>query len=382
MKLAVVTSIPTPYRDPFWGVVSALPHVDLDVYYCAQGKSDRPWTIDWNQDFNHFSLPSRNLLPFRRADAAAFWVDGLQKRLCDGNYDAVIIGGYNHPCMLFAMWTCRKRNVPFFLVCETYQIRNRGLSRLRRLFVQRLCRIAAGGLPTGTLATRFLRAHGMPKSRTIRMPNVPNVPEWTRNVAQQRTDQSTLRKSLGVAEGSDVVVFVGRLIKKKRPELLIRAFAAAAVPKAVLVLVGDGPLIDDCRKIAAELTISDRVLFPGFCQRDEIERWFAISSLFVLPSSETWGVAAIEAQASGLPVILSDEVGSHPEVVRTPANGEVVPAGSSTLLSEAIVRCLSRHHCPDAVLQAATQLETEFRYSTLAVRLIDGIRNNISANFS
>ena len=378
MKLAVVTSIPTPYRDPFWGVVSALPHVDLDVYYCAQGKDDRPWSIDWNQDFHHISLPSRNLLAFRGAGAAAFWVDGLQQKLRAGQYDAAIIGGYNHPCMLYAMRTCRKENIPFFLACETYQIRKRRFSRFRKMFVQQLCRIAAGGLPTGTLASQFLRVHGMQDERMIRMPNVPNVPEWTRNVARRRAAGSTLRRSLGVGQDTEIVVFAGRMIKKKRPDLLVRAFASARLSKAVLVLIGDGPLIDDCRNIAVDLAISDRVVFPGFCQRDDIERWFAISSLFVLPSSETWGVAPIEAQASGLPLILSDEVGCHPDVVRNPVSGEVVPAGCEASLGAAIARRLSRVQSPEDVLKAATQLETEFQYSILADRLIDGIQNMIS----
>ncbi len=374
MRIAVVTAIPTPYRDPFWGRVNAIGGVELDVFYCAAGKPDRPWQVDWPRDFNYFEMPSWNLARFRGADASAYWVPGLQAKLRRGSYDAAIIGGYNHPCMLASMRTCRKRGVPFFLVCETHRVASQGRFNPRRSFVRWICRLATGGLPTGTLATRFLEAHGLPEDKTIRMPNVPDTTSWTAEVGMLRRSGTGLHDKLGVSDGDRIVTFVGRMIPKKRPDLLIRAFAEVDIRDSVLVLIGDGPLLAQCRELAASLGVADRVRFPGFCARSEIQEWFAVSRLFALPSTETWGVAGIEALASGLRVILSDGVGSHPDVVRNPSDGWVVPAGQVAPLVEALRAGLAGDFDPAGVVAEAAHLRSEFQYDVLSGRLVDGLR--------
>ncbi len=72
IRVAVVTPIPTPYRDPFFNVVAAKPDVSLDVFYCSAGKADRPWDGQWRRDYHAEVLPGRNLLWFRGADASCY----------------------------------------------------------------------------------------------------------------------------------------------------------------------------------------------------------------------------------------------------------------------------------------------------------------------
>ena len=107
-----------------------------------------------------------------------------------------------------------------------------------------------------------------------------------------------------------LIIYVGRLVSKKGVRLLIEAFASCKFAGgATLAIVGDGPerirLEQQCRRLG----VADRTLFVGFQQPDVILKWYAMVDLFVLPSSETWGVAPIEACAAGLPVIVSDAVG-------------------------------------------------------------------------
>lgn len=354
--------------------------VELDVYYCATGKPDRPWQVDWPRDFNYMELPSWNLAGFRGADASAYWVPGLQARLASGDYNAAIIGGYNHPCMLAAMRTCRRRSIPFFLVCETHRVSAAKWYSPRRAFVRWVCRLATGGLPTGTLATKFLRLHGMEEEKTIRMPNVPDTESWAAEVQTLRHSRSSLSRKLQIPEDVPVAVFVGRMIDKKRPDLLVEAFAKACIPDSVLVLIGDGPLRARCVDLASSLGLAGQVRFPGFVNRAEIQEWFAMSRVFVLPSTETWGVAGIEALSSGLRVVLSDGVGSHPDLIRSPSDGWVVPAGEVAPLAEAIRAGLTADHDADAVVLQAKHLRSEFQYDILSKRLVDGIQRISAAS--
>jgi glycosyltransferase involved in cell wall biosynthesis len=113
------------------------------------------------------------------------------------------------------------------------------------------------------------------------------------------------------APPEDEVVFVTamRLSRKKRPESLVRAFAhavrfVARAPAMRLVIAGDGPERDTLSRQAAELGIGSRVELPGHLPREELRDLYARAHVFVLPSErESFGIAALEARAAGLPVI-------------------------------------------------------------------------------
>src|SRR5690242_4986009 len=115
VRIAVVTPVPTPYRDPFWSEVERLRGVDLTVFYCAPGKLDRPWKSTWRRDYAYQVLPGWNLARFRGSDASCFWNPGICGRLSSGRFDGLVVDGYNHLTMWAAIAFGLRRNLPFFL---------------------------------------------------------------------------------------------------------------------------------------------------------------------------------------------------------------------------------------------------------------------------
>ena len=373
VRLAVVTPIPTPYRDPFWNEVAAQPNVhSLDVYYCAKGKPDRPWQIDWPQNFDAHYLPSVNLMRFGAADKSAFWVRGLNKAMREANHDAVLIGGYNHPAMLSAIRGCKKRGQPYFLMCETHRQTKTWKSIVKDRLVRKICEGAAGGLPTGKLAGQYLESYGIPPERMTRLPNVPDVQRLQQLATELKLDVTERRASLGIPATSPTLIFVGRLIPKKRPMLVLKAFASKAPADARLILLGDGPLMQECRNLVTSLGLDDRVIFKGFCQPEEVPGYLSLADAFVLPSSETWGVAVIEAAAMGIPVIVADEVGCHPDVVVNESCGSVVKSGSLDALAGAIHVHLTRHQTSEFPVE-------RFSYPSLAQELTSTIQRHLQS---
>jgi glycosyltransferase involved in cell wall biosynthesis len=100
-----------------------------------------------------------------------------------------------------------------------------------------------------------------------------------------------------------------RLSRKKRGAALLRAFAGACrfvgdAPPLRLVVAGDGPDRVALGRYASALGIASRVELPGQLSREALRRLYAGASAFVLPSErESFGIAALEARAAGLPVI-------------------------------------------------------------------------------
>ncbi len=103
-----------------------------------------------------------------------------------------------------------------------------------------------------------------------------------------------------------VVCHVGKLQYQKNQAFLLEAFARLhqREPRARLMLVGDGPELLSLEARAVELGVEDEVLFLG--HRDDVPRLLQAADLFAMPSRfEGLGMAAVEAQAAGLPCVLS-----------------------------------------------------------------------------
>lgn len=133
------------------------------------------------------------------------------------------------------------------------------------------------------------------------------------------------RAALG-ADGRAILLHVGRLAVEKDVETLIAALRLthAALGSAVVICVaGDGP---EAARVRGELPFARHL---GFLDRETLADLYADADLFLFPSpTETCGLVAVEAMASGLPVIASDRGGAR-ESVRDGLTGRVVAAGDA-----------------------------------------------------
>jgi glycosyltransferase involved in cell wall biosynthesis len=120
-------------------------------------------------------------------------------------------------------------------------------------------------------------------------------------------DSAAVRAELGLPADALVLVHVGRFDPQKNHALLLRVAAAvfAQEPGARLLMLGDGPLRAGVEDEAARLRIRDRVVFAGV--RTDVARVLHACDVFVFPSvREGLPLVGLEAQAAGLPIVLSD----------------------------------------------------------------------------
>lgn len=141
-----------------------------------------------------------------------------------------------------------------------------------------------------------------------------------------------------------VVGTVGRLTPVKDQQLLLRAAAALRVEEPALgerlrvLFVGDGPLLKDLQRLAAQLGLTPVVWFAG--ARRDVPELLHLMDVFVLPSlGEGLSNTVLEAMSSGLPVIAT-AVGGNVELVRDGVNGTLFPVGDSGALSRALADLL------------------------------------------
>lgn len=175
-----------------------------------------------------------------------------------------------------------------------------------------------------------------------RIAAIPNAVDTTRFCPRQSRPAS-----------HPVFVFVGRLVNAKNLPLLLDAFAALLVthPRAVLRIVGGGPLEASLVERACTLGIASQVQFTG--HRTDIEELLADASFGVLTSSvEGLSNTLLECMACGLPMIASRVSGSE-DLVRTGANGWLFEPGDGDALLQCLVEAASLS--PDQRLQLGTE---------------------------
>lgn len=159
------------------------------------------------------------------------------------------------------------------------------------------------------------------------------IPNFVNPAIFDRTRyDDTLRQQVG--HGRRIVMHVSNFRPVKRVLDVVRAFARiAAQVDSVLVLVGDGPDRIAAEEEAARLGIAERTLFLG--RIDKVAPLLANADLLLLPTSvESFGLSALEALASGVPVI-GTAAGGLPEVVTHGETGFLFPVGDHDAMGDA-----------------------------------------------
>ena len=150
-------------------------------------------------------------------------------------------------------------------------------------------------------------------------------------------------KKYGIPEDRPIILYVGRVDPEKKLGVVIDAFdkAHAKIPKALLVVVGDG--VDKVRleNKVEKMGLAGDVKFVGRVVPPELYELYKLGDIFVTASEiETQGIVLIEAAACGLPLIAVDK-GAVSEVCISDKNGYLCEPGNADEISKAMVEILS-----------------------------------------
>jgi len=253
---------------------------------------------------------------------------------------------------------CRRRGLPY--VVEPMGmirpiVRNLRLKRLyHHVLGQRMMFGARRVIATAEQERRELVEGGVPDAKVIVRRNGVEVPE-------RLPPAGTFRRQWNIPGEAKLVLFLGRLVSKKSPELMLEAFArwrAGSKPRQASFLVLAGPdegggYRQKLETFAARLGFNGGVLFTGPLYDDAKWAAYRDADVFVLPSqNENFGNAAAEAVACGTPVIVTDRCGIAPLVDQraglvVPHDREALQAGLARVLEDEALRQRLRDGCAE-----------------------------------
>ncbi len=261
----------------------------------------------------------------------------------------VIWAHYLFPTGLIAATAGRLGRTPWVITAHGGDVANLATGAVRRLSAPGVRGAAATICVSEWLADR-MREEGLPP-RGLEVISM-GVDERRFRVGER----GAARDRLGVAAEVPLVLAVGGLTERKNPLELVRGFArmrAADHPDAMLAFVGDGPLARAVDEEAGRHGVGDAVIRTGMLPNAGVVDWMTAADVVAQVSLvEPLGVAALEAMASGRPVV-GTAVGGLREVVPDGRAGAIVDPRDDAAIAAALARCIDDPPSPAACREAA-----------------------------
>lgn len=346
IRLAIFVTHPVQYQVPIFRTLAKEPGLQLVVHFFSdhsiRGGIDPgfgvpvAWDIPMLDGYEHIFItrdqnlnrPSSVRLPHPR------------QLLDKGHFEYVFIQGYTHAFERQLIRAARATQRKVVMRGEFTDV-PRKQSKLKSLFrtmylkwfysyVDSFCYI-------GTESRLHLERLGIETERMFFSPYA--VDDQLLEAHVQKFKRTDCRLQLGLSPEHFTIMFSGKLIPRKAPLLLAEAICFFPErEKLALVILGDGSqkaeLITKLKPV-----LGKRLIMPGFVNQSLIGQYFAAADVFVLPSEyETWGLVVNEAMQFSLPVIVSDKVGCHRDLVKDGKTGFVFPSGNAKALLKHLQR--------------------------------------------
>jgi len=183
-------------------------------------------------------------------------------------------------------------------------------------------------------------------------------------------------KTIPELKNKKIVLYVGRLIKRKGIDYLIKAFKKIQDKEAVLILVGGGDFYKlgakseetKLKKLVKELNLENQIIFTGQISPEKTKEYYANCDIFVCPSitkkvGEAWGHVVEEAMSFGKPIIVTDAVGAGEDLVQEGKNGFIVPEKNSEELKKAIEKILKNKKLKEKMGKESLRIIKQKKFS-------------------
>ena len=331
-KITYLVSHPIQYQAPLLRRIGEQDGVDLRVvfenkpadrdFFDTGFKRPVEWDVPLTEGYEHAFLADTDLISeIKKADV--LWLHG-----------------WGSPGMRKALTQARRLGVPVLMRGENCDLAMpdgegpRGW--LKRLYIGWVLRRCRAFLAIGTVNENYYLRRGVSRDQIFTMPYAIDNDSFGAKANAAAPERGELKVRLGINPEQKIVLFVGKFMTRKHPDLLVRAMNSVDWPseKAALVFVGSGEMEDSLCSMAPD------AVFLGFQNQSALPTFYEMADVMVVPSErEPWGLVINEAMACGTAVIASDQVGSAVDLI-SDSCGRIFPNGDVAALAEALVDCL------------------------------------------
>jgi len=357
IKLAYFVSHPIQYQAPMLRRLQQEENLDVTAFFFSDRSVGGYWdpgfkrTVEWDVPllggYRHEFLPQ---LLKEGMDVGGFFRPfngGTIRALRKHKFDLVWMHGYATLNSLVVMAAAKFFGAKVLLNADSSSLVNRN-SRLKEMAKRAYMRVVRSLVDCTFVAGQanhaYWRRYFGDKMIYQPFPYSVDNAYFRERIAQVNVPE--VKKRLGLEDGVPVILYASKLQKRKRCVDLVLAYQemlrrTGNEHAPYLLIAGDGEERQELEQRVADAGLS-RVRFLGFQNQSQLPDLFAACDVFVLPSeNEPWGLIVNEVMNAGRPVVVTDQVGCHPDLVRPGENGYVYRAGDIAALSEILKKLTS-----------------------------------------
>lgn len=221
----------------------------------------------------------------------------------------------------------------------------------------------------------LIRSYGV-KNRIEIIPNAIHLISFKEDDVFKRTE---IKKKYNLKEDDKIILFVGRVASEKSIDKIIKALAIIKkrdISKVKLLIIGDGPAMDELKQLARTLKIEKDVIFAGTVSYGEIRHYYKMAYVFTIASTtETFGIVTIEALASRVPVL----------AVKAPGAVDILTDGVDGLLvdndvekfANALEKIIREPELREKLSRGALKTSEKYSIDTISERMLNLYREVI-----
>lgn len=356
-RLAYMTSHPVQYQVPLLRRIAQEPDISFKAFFSSdhsvreQGYLDTGFGVEVKWDVPLLGGYEHEFLPaLRPADGLGFakpfnW--GIFSRLQQGRFDALWVFGYHRLINMQAILAANALRIPVFIQTDSRPSQRPRKKRwAKTAFLKALKPAITGVLSIGQENEEYWGHYFGRDFPMFRMRYAVDNEFFRHRVLEAAPHRDELRAELGLEPGRPVILFAAKLRDRKRCIDLLDAYIRLAPgpgidPHAYLLIVGNGEERAHLEERAQASGLRS-IRFLGFRNQTELPQFYDLCDIFVLPShQEPWGLVINEVMNAGRPVVVTDQVGCHKDLVQDGINGYVVPALDVQALSRRLATLIA-----------------------------------------
>ncbi len=334
MKIAFVTNICPHYSIRLFELFSKEYPTD---FFFTGGDEDywdhrnKQWTGHFHGQYlkGFYIFPRIKIIP------------GLRK-LFSSEYKAVIKTIDGRFELLFVFLLTKLQRKPFILYTQMWRHPQTLFHKISFIFLQAIYKYSDAIIVYGDHVKKYLVSIGISSEKIYCAPQAMDNTPFNRPISEG--DQEALKEQLGCKDRK-IILYVGRLEECKGLTYLMEAASFIKNLDFCMLLIGTGSMRNALERSAQAASL--KAIFLGHIPNEQLNKYYAIADVFVLPSittknfKEPWGMVINEAMNQGCPVVVTDAVGAGAGgLVENGQNGYIVPEKNSVLLKEAIDKLL------------------------------------------
>lgn len=389
MKLCVVATHPIQYQVPLFRMLNAEPDIEVEALFLSdhsvRGGNDPgfgqavKWDVPMLEGYKYRFI--KNVGPgVDGSGFRAYRYLGFKEMFREIAPDAVLVPGHGVMAYWQAVFSAHRLGIPVLVRPESLDgaqpLRPWWKTFVRRSLLRQFYNRVTMFCATGHFSRMDAEKFGFPDDRIVDSPYCIDTELFERRYEEYAPQREMVRAELGMRPDDLGILFMGKMIDWKSPSLIVDAIATMSEEirsRMFPILVGSGPDYDKVKALAEQICGTGRYACPGFVNQSELCRYYAAGDVFVLPSKrghESWGLVVNEAMTCGLPIIVSDGVGSRMDLVIEGETGYVFADGDAHGLAHRIVQF---YHSPDNRKKLGVNAKEHIRlYSS--VRAFEGLR--------